>query len=256
MKEIAGVRLIGTAREKASVLSFVVDDPPMSAMDLGIRLDSYGVAVRTGHHCCQPVMDRFGIPATSRASLAMYTTKEDIDTFVSALRAIIAAAPRKAASAAAIQVITYPEPSADSVQGAADELAEMFDLLGERDARNQYILEIGEKLPPMPAALKTELTRVHGCMSTVHLFGQAHPGSDRLEFVADSDAHIVRGLIGMIEKLYSGQPARQVLEFDIEGFFQRVGLDQFISSQRRNGLAGMIQRIRFLAQQIVQSQQT
>jgi cysteine desulfurase/selenocysteine lyase len=57
----------------------------------------------------------------------------------------------------------------------------------------------------------------------------------------------------VLEKLYAGQPAPQVLEFDIEGFFHRIGLDQFISSQRRNGLAGMIKRIRFLAQQIVQS---
>ena len=257
LAEIPGVRLIGTAREKASVLSFVVAEPPISALDLGTRLDSHGIAVRTGHHCCQPVMDRFGIPATTRASLAAYTSSADVDAFVSALQEILASTPRQPksvpASSPATGTVTYPEPSAPSPQEAADELAEMFELLGDRDSRNQYILELGEKIPPMPATLKTEQTRVHGCMSTVHLFGQAHAGTNKLDFVADSDAHIVRGLIGVLEKLYAGQPAPQVLEFDIEGFFHRIGLDQFISSQRRNGLAGMIKRIRFLAQQIVQS---
>src|SRR5207248_10292361 len=84
LSEIPGVRIIGTARNKASVISFVVDDPPISALDLGLALDAEGIAVRTGHHCCQPVMDRSGINATTRISLAMYNTKEDVDAAVGA----------------------------------------------------------------------------------------------------------------------------------------------------------------------------
>src|SRR5581483_3144008 len=67
---IPGVRLIGTAREKAGVLSFVVDG--VHPHDIGTILDQEGIAVRTGHHCAQPIMERFGIPATARASLAFY----------------------------------------------------------------------------------------------------------------------------------------------------------------------------------------
>ena len=73
---------------------------------------------------------------------------------------------------------------------------------------------------------------------------------DVLEFAAESDAHIVRGLIAILEKLFSGQRARDVLAFDVEGFFRRINLDQFISSQRRNGLAGMVKRIRSIATEI------
>jgi len=80
LQELAGLRIIGTAREKAAVLSFVMDG--VHPHDMGTVLDYEGVAVRTGHHCAQPVMERFGVPATTRASLAVYNTKEEIDTLV------------------------------------------------------------------------------------------------------------------------------------------------------------------------------
>jgi cysteine desulfurase/selenocysteine lyase len=83
LESVPGLRLIGTAPEKASVLSFVVDG--MHPHDIGTIVDREGVAIRTGHHCAQPVMDRFKIPATARASLAMYNTTEDIDALVAAL---------------------------------------------------------------------------------------------------------------------------------------------------------------------------
>ena len=83
-------------------------------------------------------------------------------------------------------------------------------------------------------------------MSTVHLFGRKREDG-RLDFLADSDAHLVRGLIGVLEKLFAGQKAKDVLAFDVEGFYHRIGLEQFISTQRRNGLQGMIKRVRDIA---------
>ena len=77
---LPGVRLIGTARERAGVLSFVMEG--VHPHDLGTILDRDGIAIRTGHHCAQPVMDRFGIPATARASFAVYNTRQDVDALV------------------------------------------------------------------------------------------------------------------------------------------------------------------------------
>ena len=77
LSDIPGVKLVGTAKEKAGVLSFVIDG--VHPHDAGTVLDHEGIAVRTGHHCAQPVMDRFGIPATTRASLAVFNTKEELD---------------------------------------------------------------------------------------------------------------------------------------------------------------------------------
>jgi cysteine desulfurase/selenocysteine lyase len=83
---IEGVRLIGTAREKAGVLSFVLDE--VHPHDIGTILDQQGIAVRTGHHCAQPVMERFSIPATVRASFAMYNTKGEIDALALGIRKV------------------------------------------------------------------------------------------------------------------------------------------------------------------------
>jgi len=84
--EIPGLRIIGTARQKAAVLSFVIDG--VHPHDIGTILDHEGIAIRTGHHCAQPVMQRFGVPATARASFAFYNTKEEIDVFLAALRRV------------------------------------------------------------------------------------------------------------------------------------------------------------------------
>src|SRR5207248_5853812 len=80
---IEGVRLIGTAKERAGVISCVIEG--VHPHDVGTILDQEGIAIRTGHHCAQPIMDRFGIPATARASFAFYNTKEEVDTLVNGI---------------------------------------------------------------------------------------------------------------------------------------------------------------------------
>ena len=83
LSRIDGLRIIGTAREKVGVISFVFDH--IHAHDVGTILDQEGVAVRAGHHCAMPVMQRFGVPATTRASFALYNTRDEIDVLVSGI---------------------------------------------------------------------------------------------------------------------------------------------------------------------------
>jgi cysteine desulfurase/selenocysteine lyase len=83
VSDIPGVRIIGTAKNKAGILSFVMEG--VHPHDIGTILDTEGVAIRAGHHCAQPLMERFGVAATARASLAMYNTKDEIDALVAAL---------------------------------------------------------------------------------------------------------------------------------------------------------------------------
>jgi cysteine desulfurase/selenocysteine lyase len=86
----------------------------------------------------------------------------------------------------------------------------------------------------------------------VHLTARQKPGTkDVLEFLADSDADLVRGLIAVLQRVFSGHSAKQILAFDVEAFFKRLGLDQHLTLGRRNGLASMVQRIRALAGQLV-----
>ncbi|MEI8010972.1 MAG: cysteine desulfurase [Candidatus Omnitrophota bacterium] len=87
LADVPGLRMIGTAREKAPIFSFVMKD--IHAHDIGTLIDREGVAIRTGHHCTQPIMKRFGVPATARASLAFYNTREELEVFAKALHKII-----------------------------------------------------------------------------------------------------------------------------------------------------------------------
>jgi cysteine desulfurase/selenocysteine lyase len=86
VQELEGVRILGTARHKAGVLSMVLDG--IHPYDAGTILDQLGIAVRTGHHCTQPLMERFGLPGTVRASFAFYNTREEVDALVAGLRRV------------------------------------------------------------------------------------------------------------------------------------------------------------------------
>ena len=87
MMQIEGMRIFGTAPGKSAVISFLVGD--IHHYDLGLLLDKLGVAVRTGHHCAQPLMERLGISGTVRASFAVYNTREEVDMFIAALKRVI-----------------------------------------------------------------------------------------------------------------------------------------------------------------------
>jgi len=87
LQRIPGARVVGTAKEKAPVLSFVIEG--IHPHDIGTILDHEGIAIRTGHHCAQPVMLRFGIPATARASFAFYNTKDEVDLLIKGLQKVV-----------------------------------------------------------------------------------------------------------------------------------------------------------------------
>ncbi len=257
LSAIFGLEIKGTAAQKSGVVSWVVVDPPLSTLDIGVELDLRGICIRTGHHCCQPLMDRLGIAATARASFGVYNNLDDIDRLADALTDIIAAARAKQSSQLEkggwedLKLTVAASPAA-----AAADIAEVFEFLPDWPQRHQYVIDLGDKLPPMPAALKTAATAVHGCQSTVHIAARLAPGStDMIEFLADSDANLVRGLIALLQQLYSGQSAAAILAFDAEAFFASIGLDQHLSMSRRNGLAAMVQRVRQLAQRAVISLQ-
>ena len=124
-----------------------------------------------------------------------------------------------------------------------------FELLDDWEDRYRYIIELGRTLAPMPAALKTEATKVRGCTSQVWLVSEAGPaaageGGPELRFLGDSDAHIVRGLIAILFALYDGKPAKDILATEPETVFHALGLKEHLTPQRSNGLASMVERIR------------
>lgn len=129
-----------------------------------------------------------------------------------------------------------------------DQLAENFALLDDWEDRYRYLIDLGRKLPPFPDALKTEDAKVRGCMSQVWLVTGHPPGdASRFAFAADSDAHIVKGLIAVLGVIFSGQTPEGVRAVDPEAALRILGLDQHLSPTRRNGLVAMVQRIKTAA---------
>ncbi len=127
-------------------------------------------------------------------------------------------------------------------------LFETFEFLDDWEERYIVIIDLGKKLPEMPDELKTEQTKVRGCMSQVWMVTKKIEDTPpRYEFIADSDSHIVKGLIGVLQLAYSGKTLDEIREVNIEDVFHRLGLDNHLSPNRRNGFFSMVERINALA---------
>lgn len=126
-----------------------------------------------------------------------------------------------------------------------DELVENFSLFDDWEERYRYLIDLGRTLPAMEEALKTDENLVRGCTSRVWMEIEVRDGI--LHFVADSDAHIVRGLIALLVAIYQDQPVDKIGATDIEGMFEKIGLSQNLSPNRRNGFFAMVERIRALS---------
>ena len=127
-----------------------------------------------------------------------------------------------------------------------EELIENFELLGDWEDRYRYIIELGRKLPDFNPDHRVEEYLVRGCQSQVWLICEQKDAL--LGFTADSDAHIVRGLLSIILMMYSNKSPQEILSVDAKAVFKELGLDQHLSPSRANGLNSMVQRIQIYAQ--------
>lgn len=135
--------------------------------------------------------------------------------------------------------VLFPlEPTAAEAQAA---IAEEFALFSDWSERYQYLIDLGRKLPDLPASLKTDEFRLHGCQSNVWIVGDGD--ADRLDFRAISDSAIVSGLIYLALRVYSGRPAAEILATDPD-YIAAIGLSKHLSPTRSNGLAALLGFIR------------
>ena len=128
-----------------------------------------------------------------------------------------------------------------------DEIRDNFALLDDWDDRYRYVIELGRTLDPMPEAEHSSANKVQGCASQVWLSRQidrSHGDAPRLNYLGDSDAHIVRGLIAILLTLYSGHTPEDILASDALAVFDGLGFGGHLTPQRSNGLRAMVERIR------------
>jgi cysteine desulfuration protein SufE len=133
-----------------------------------------------------------------------------------------------------------------------EDLAAEFDLLGDWEERYRYVIDLGRELAPLSDAERSDANKVRGCASQVWLVTE--PQADgTVRFRGDSDAHIVRGLIAILLRLFSGMKPAAILAYDPKAAFDKLGLSGALSSQRSNGLAAMATRIRRDAEALAQA---
>jgi len=131
-----------------------------------------------------------------------------------------------------------------SIQEIQAEIVDNFSFLPEWDERYAYLIELGQKMDPLPKEYHTEANIVRGCQSTVWLHRECVSG--KVFFQSDSDSLIVKGLAALLMHVFSGQNAEDVIETKLS-FFEEIGLNKHLSSQRANGLMAMIDEIRAFA---------
>lgn len=125
-----------------------------------------------------------------------------------------------------------------------EQLKTTFEMLPDWEERYRFIIDLGRKLEPLEDDERNEATRVRGCMSQVWLVADKADAEDSaLHFRGDSDAHIVRGLIGVLLMIYSDKTPQQIVDTDINAIFEELNLEQHITMNRRNGLYSMVETI-------------
>ncbi|MFP1631601.1 SufE family protein [Zhengella sp. ZM62] len=138
-----------------------------------------------------------------------------------------------------------PDMSDTNSLPTIDSIREDFSFLDDWEERYRYVIDLGRELPPITDAEHNDANKVQGCVSQVWLVTDAGPGPDPvIGFRADSDAHIVRGLVAIMLALHSGKHASEILATDAEGTLRDLGLDEHLTPQRANGVRAMIARIR------------
>ncbi|HXA37588.1 MAG TPA: SufE family protein [Phenylobacterium sp.] len=136
------------------------------------------------------------------------------------------------------------------IENELADLSAEFEVLGDWEERYRYVIDLGKDLAPLTDAERSDANKVRGCASQVWLVRE--PQADgTLRFRGDSDAHIVRGLIAIVLRLFSGRKPSEILAFDAPAAFEALGLKGALSQQRSNGLAAMVARIRSDAERAV-----
>ncbi len=240
---IAGVTVVANPMRRTGVLPFIVEG--WHTQDIGALLDQHKIAIRSGHHCAMPLMQRLQLTGCARASFALYNTLEEVDLFANALAHILS--PLQVNVQQGITKGTTAQPS-DPVNCGED--GPLFEQLAIKlrdcrswEARYSMIMSLGRAHHGISSDARREEDLLHGCTSRVWLRHAVDIPTGQIRFEADSDAKVMRGLIVLVLALIENKTARQIVALDFNAQFERLGLLQHLSQSRSNGLHTLIAEI-------------
>jgi len=209
--------------------------------DIASNLDGYGIAVRSGHHCAMPLMEYLSVNGCIRISLSAYNSIAEIDYFIECLSQII---NDNSDEENVIQNLN--KASENDNYFSSDDIITLFSPINSWDTRHREIMLLGKKLVRLPVEKRDEESLIHGCESLAWLNAQQDE-QGIFTFKADSDAKIIRGLLVIILSAFDRKTAKQIVEFDIEHFFNQLGLMQHLSPSRGNGIKAIVNKIQMMA---------
>ncbi|MGL1956572.1 MAG: SufS family cysteine desulfurase [Colwellia sp.] len=200
--------------------------------DIASALDSYGIALRSGHHCAMPLMEYLKIKGCLRVSLSAYNSIEEIDSFIASLKKVLTVDAN------------FIKP-AEKTNYLTDDISARFLPLKSWDSRHREIMLLGKELQRLDQKYRNEHSLIRGCESLAWLIVEKTQ-QGVFYFQADSDAKIIRGLLVIALAAFNGKTAEQIKSFAINDYFSSLGLIQHLSPSRGNGLFAIVEKIRLL----------
>lgn len=238
LAKVLGVKFIVAGVPDIPVLAFTIDGHHNH--DIASALDSLGVAIRSGHHCAMPLMEHLSIKGCLRVSMAPYNTIEEIDYFIGCLEKIISADGKNITKGTFIDEKVALKSTLNS-----DDIIAQFAKINGWHNRHREIMLLSKKLLRLNIIDRNEQSLIYGCESQAWLVAKQEDNG-AFYFQADSDAKIIRGLLVIVLAAFNGRTAATIQDFDIEAYFETLGLMQQLSPSRGNGVLAIVEKIKKL----------
>jgi len=237
LAKIEQVKFIVEGTPDIGVIAFTVADHHNH--DVATSLDTFGIAIRSGHHCAMPLMEYLKVDGCLRVSLAAYNTIAEIDYFINCLKKVLLDDDLEQNNAKQEIILTSQSQELENIVA-------LFAKTKGWDSRHREIMLLGKKLLRLDKTLRDDKTLISGCESYAWL--KAEQGAQGLyTFTADSDAKIIRGLLVIVFSALNNKTAPQIHKFNINDYFTKLGLLQHLSPSRGNGLLAIVEKIKILA---------
>lgn len=228
------LRLLTSHEQNVGIAALVCTaGSSLSVSDIGDWLDEHDIAVRVGHHCAQPLMDRLGESGSLRISLAAYNNRADVDALIAALERL----PFAERADGGPRETTDGWPGDDLSGVSLDELAEQ----NSWQKRYRQLTRWATLIQPKPQ-IRQDANRVHGCESLVWLVHEQQGGRHR--FAIDTDSRVIQGLAVLLLLLLNDKTAAEIRAVDVPQIFADLGLEKYLSESRSNGFRALLEQMR------------
>jgi len=234
LSQIAKVKFIVEQIPDIPVISFTIKEHHNH--DIATSLDSYGLAIRSGHHCAMPLMEYLNISGCLRVSMAPYNTFAEIDYFIEMLIKII-----EQENDNSIELVSDLSDITDGLASA--DIINKFSTVKSWDSRHREIMLLGKQLIRLDRSLRNVHSLISGCESLAWLVA-TKDSQGLFNFHADSDAKVIRGLLVIVLAAFNGKTRLQIESFDIGAYFECLGLMQHLSPSRGNGVLAIVEKIK------------